>query len=110
MSCCSFAVRYPVGPGRLVLRRANRTDLSYFLSTYSLLFLLSFLDRINIGVAKLSGLSTELKLTSLQYSTASMIFFVSYGASAFLPFLSIFPLSEINFSASLGGPEWRAWV
>lgn len=46
----------------------------------TLLFLLSFLDRINIGVAKLEGLSHDLKLTSLQYSTASMVFFVTYVA------------------------------
>nr|AOR51673.1 MFS transporter [Phaffia rhodozyma] len=46
----------------------------------TLLFLMSFLDRINIGVAKLAGLSTDLKLTSLQYTIASTIFFVSYVA------------------------------
>ena len=40
--------------------------------TQSLLYLLSFLDRVNIGVAKLSGLVTDLNLSSLQYSNASM--------------------------------------
>lgn len=72
------------------------------MSTYRLLFLLSFLDRINIGVAKLSGLSTELKLSSLQYSTASMIFFVSYGTSAFIPFLS----RPFLFQRSIHLPLW----
>lgn len=38
----------------------------------SLLFTMSFLDRINIGTAKLAGLTTDLGLTSLQYNTASM--------------------------------------
>lgn len=33
---------------------------------------MSFLDRINIGTAKLAGLTTDLGLTSLQYNTASM--------------------------------------
>ncbi|WRT65182.1 uncharacterized protein IL334_002125 [Kwoniella shivajii] len=47
----------------------------------TLLFTMSFLDRINIGTAKLAGLTTDLKLTSLQYNTASMIFFVSYVAA-----------------------------
>ena len=39
---------------------------------HSLLFTMSFLDRINIGTAKLAGLTTDLNLTSLQYNTASM--------------------------------------
>ncbi|OCF34043.1 hypothetical protein I316_04390 [Kwoniella heveanensis BCC8398] len=47
----------------------------------TLLFTMSFLDRINIGTAKLAGLNTDLGLTSLQYNTASMIFFVSYVAA-----------------------------
>ncbi|KAL7421740.1 hypothetical protein Q5752_003511 [Cryptotrichosporon argae] len=46
----------------------------------TLLYLMSFLDRVNVGAAKLYGLNTALGLTSLQYSTASMIFFVSYVA------------------------------
>ncbi|EIW68677.1 hypothetical protein TREMEDRAFT_44495 [Tremella mesenterica DSM 1558] len=46
----------------------------------TLLYLMSFLDRVNIGTAKLTGLTAQLKLTSLQYSNASMIFFVSYVA------------------------------
>ncbi|KAK8846631.1 hypothetical protein IAR55_005718 [Kwoniella newhampshirensis] len=44
----------------------------------TLLYLLSFIDRVNVGAAKLVGLTTELHLNSLQYSNASMIFFVSY--------------------------------
>ena len=35
-------------------------------------------DRINIGVAKLNGLEKELGLNSLQYSTASLVFFATY--------------------------------
>ncbi|ODN96459.1 hypothetical protein L198_04173 [Cryptococcus wingfieldii CBS 7118] len=49
-------------------------------SQRDLLFTMSFLDRINIGTARLAGLNTDLGLTSLQYNTASMIFFVSYVA------------------------------
>lgn len=40
--------------------------------TRSLLYLMSFLDRVNVGAAKLVGLTTELKLDSLQYSNVSM--------------------------------------
>ncbi|WVQ83828.1 hypothetical protein IAT38_005972 [Cryptococcus sp. DSM 104549] len=46
----------------------------------TLLYLLSFIDRVNVGAAKLVGLTTDLGLSSLQYSNASMIFFVSYVA------------------------------
>lgn len=41
---------------------------------------MSFLDRINIGTARLAGIEKDLGLTSLQFNTASMVFFVSYVA------------------------------
>lgn len=44
----------------------------------ALLYLLSFLDRSNIGNANLFGLSTHLKLSSPQYATALAIFFAFY--------------------------------
>ena len=45
-----------------------------------LLYLMSFLDRVNIGTARITGLLTQLNLSSNQYSIASSIFFVSYVA------------------------------
>jgi len=44
----------------------------------SFLYLLSFLDRTNIGNANLFGLSTDLGLTATQYSTCLAIFFAFY--------------------------------
>ncbi|SDA02901.1 BZ3500_MvSof-1268-A1-R1_Chr11-1g03208 [Microbotryum saponariae] len=44
----------------------------------SLLYLMSFLDRVNIGQARLSGLEKELKMSGSQYSIALLVFFVSY--------------------------------
>lgn len=41
----------------------------------SVLYLLAFLDRTNIGNANIFGLSTELKLHGNQYNTALTIFF-----------------------------------
>jgi hypothetical protein len=41
-------------------------------------YLLSFLDRINIGNAKIQGLQTDLKLNGTQYNVALLIFFVPY--------------------------------
>jgi MFS family permease len=44
-----------------------------------LLYLASFLDRTNIGNAKIAGLSKDLKLTSSQYNLTLTIFFISYA-------------------------------
>ncbi|KAI9827522.1 MAG: hypothetical protein M1832_004872 [Thelocarpon impressellum] len=42
------------------------------------LYLLSFLDRVNIGNARIEGLEKELKMSGSDYNVASLIFFVSY--------------------------------
>ncbi|KAI0870050.1 MFS general substrate transporter [Hypoxylon argillaceum] len=44
-----------------------------------LLYLLAFLDRTNIGNAKVAGLLSDLHLTTGQYNAALSIFFVSYS-------------------------------
>ncbi|KZF26760.1 retrograde regulation protein 2 [Xylona heveae TC161] len=44
-----------------------------------LLYLASFLDRTNIGNAKIAGLPKDLHLTNGQYSAALSVFFVSYA-------------------------------
>ena len=46
-----------------------------------LLYLISFLDRTNIGNAKLDGLQKDLKLTSNEYNDSLTIFFLSYSLS-----------------------------
>ncbi|KAJ5104194.1 hypothetical protein N7532_004723 [Penicillium argentinense] len=53
----------------------------------SLLYLVSFLDRTNIGNAKLVGLEKELHLSGPQYNACLTIFFVSY--SVFEPLTNI---------------------
>ncbi|KAJ6011622.1 hypothetical protein N7451_003034 [Penicillium sp. IBT 35674x] len=45
----------------------------------SLLYLASFLDRTNIGNAKIDGLSKDLGMTANQYNATLTIFFVSYS-------------------------------
>ncbi|KAG1731492.1 MFS general substrate transporter [Suillus paluster] len=45
----------------------------------SLMYLLSFLDRGNIGNAKLDGLVTQLDLTGNRYNIALTMFFIPYG-------------------------------
>ncbi|GAA5885824.1 hypothetical protein JCM6882_007574 [Rhodosporidiobolus microsporus] len=44
----------------------------------SLLYLLSFLDRVNIGQARLAGLEADLGMSGNDYQIASAIFFVGY--------------------------------
>ncbi|EFR01847.1 high-affinity nicotinic acid transporter [Nannizzia gypsea CBS 118893] len=53
----------------------------------SLLYLVSFLDRTNVGNAKLEGLLKDLRLSDGQYAAALTIFFVSY--SIFEPLTNI---------------------
>lgn len=43
-----------------------------------ILFLLAFLDRVNIGNANIQGLSAELHLEKHQYNIALFIFFIPY--------------------------------
>lgn len=43
-----------------------------------LLYLCSFLDRVNIGNAKLAGITTDLGISSGDYNIALSLFFVGY--------------------------------
>ncbi|THC89949.1 hypothetical protein EYZ11_010585 [Aspergillus tanneri] len=44
----------------------------------TLLFMLAFLDRINIGNARLMGLEDDLKMSGHQYNIALFVFFIPY--------------------------------
>lgn len=46
----------------------------------ALLYLLSFLDRGNIGNAKIEGLQEDLRMTDNQYNLCLTVFFFSYAA------------------------------
>ncbi|KAI9460320.1 MFS general substrate transporter [Boletus coccyginus] len=50
----------------------------HVLPLVTLLYLLCFLDRNNIGNAKIAGMSTDLDLVGLRYNTIAAIFFVPY--------------------------------
>lgn len=51
----------------------------HILPVMSLLYLASFLDRTNIGNAKIAGLVKELGLTGYQYDMSVTVFFFSYA-------------------------------
>ncbi|KAL5356407.1 major facilitator superfamily domain-containing protein [Aspergillus floccosus] len=55
----------------------RKIDLT-LLPTIWVMYLLSYLDRTNIGNAKISGMEVDLELTSNQYSIALVVFFVGY--------------------------------
>ncbi|KAJ5293586.1 hypothetical protein N7508_008407 [Penicillium antarcticum] len=55
----------------------QKIDLT-LLPTIWIMYLLSYMDRTNIGNAKISGMESDLNLTSSQYSTALLVFFVGY--------------------------------
>jgi hypothetical protein len=50
----------------------------HLIPTMTLLYLLSYLDRVNIGQAKLDGLLESLKLTSAEYNACLSVFFATY--------------------------------
>ncbi|CAK7207750.1 hypothetical protein SEUCBS139899_010563 [Sporothrix eucalyptigena] len=58
-------------------RLVRKIDM-YLLPTIWLMYLLSYMDRTNIGNAKIAGMSTDLDLDSNRYSIALIVFFVSY--------------------------------
>ncbi|KAG8214481.1 major facilitator superfamily domain-containing protein [Butyriboletus roseoflavus] len=59
-------------------RRLRRKVDARLLPILTLLFLLSFLDRTNIGNAKLDGLTTDLGMPASAYNTALTLYFVGY--------------------------------
>ncbi|KAH7888879.1 major facilitator superfamily domain-containing protein [Phlebopus sp. FC_14] len=51
----------------------------HLLPFVSLLYLLSFLDRANIGNARVAGMSTDLDLIGFRYNIAAAVFFILYS-------------------------------
>ena len=50
----------------------------HLIPTMTLLYLLSYLDRVNIGQAKLDGLMETINLSSAQYNACLSVFFATY--------------------------------
>lgn len=50
----------------------------WILPTLSVVFLWSFIDKTNVGNAKIYGLSEDLNLTDTKFNTALVIYFVAY--------------------------------
>lgn len=50
----------------------------HVLPTLSLLYLLAFIDRVNIGNARIQGLEEDLKMKGQDYNVALFVFFIPY--------------------------------
>ncbi|KAM3549359.1 hypothetical protein ARSEF4850_008894 [Beauveria asiatica] len=70
----------------LELRVVRKLD-RYFLSLLWFLFLLAFLDRSNIGNARVAGMDKDLSLSSGQYQWLLTIFYIFYIISEPLTFM-----------------------
>ncbi|EME38051.1 hypothetical protein DOTSEDRAFT_141234 [Dothistroma septosporum NZE10] len=58
-------------------RLRRKIDL-YIVPTVAILYLFCFIDRANVGNARLAGLEKDLKLTGYDYNAVLSIFFLSY--------------------------------
>jgi len=68
----------PVRDAAAAERRLVRKLDMRLLPVLTMLYLLSFLDRSNIGNAKLDGLTTDLKMNQAQYLNALTMYFLGY--------------------------------
>ncbi|KAF9922491.1 hypothetical protein FBU30_007357 [Linnemannia zychae] len=65
-------------PDPIIVSRLRRKIDWHLLPLLSLMYLFSFLDRVNIGNAKVAGLERNLNLSPSEYSWALSIFFIGY--------------------------------
>lgn len=68
--------RYTVSPGITI--RIRLLIVSSILPILALLFLMSFLDRTNVGNAKILGLEADLSITDHQYDIGLAVFYLTY--------------------------------
>lgn len=78
---------------KAVLKKLDRRVVLFV----ALLYLLSFLDRSNIGNARIAGLEKDLKLEGEQYEWLLTAFYISYIAFEWMALLYVpFPSSPTN--------------
>lgn len=61
-------------------RSANATDRGRILPVLALLFLCSFIDRTNVGNAKILGLQADTHMTDHEYAIGLCAFYATYIA------------------------------
>ncbi|RAL14090.1 putative MFS transporter [Aspergillus homomorphus CBS 101889] len=81
---------------RVAERRLRRKIDFCILPTVSLIYLFCFIDRANIGNAKLAGFEKDLGLTGYDYNAVLSVFYISY---------ILFEIPS-NIACKLVGPGW----
>ncbi|CAI7664772.1 unnamed protein product [Penicillium discolor] len=61
----------------------------YLMPSIFILYLFSYMDRSNIGLAKIAGMEEDLHLTSHQYYTAVIVWIIGYTISAVPPNITL---------------------
>lgn len=74
-------------------RLRNKIDMM-IVPTVSLLYLFCFIDRANIGNARLAGLEKELNMSGYDYNGVLSVFYVSYIVRVHLKALPIVQRSQ----------------
>jgi hypothetical protein len=67
-------IQFEAGEEKKLVRKIDL----FLMPTIWLMYLMSYMDRTNIGNAKIAGMNEDLHLSSTQYSMALVIFFISY--------------------------------
>lgn len=96
------ATNFPNVNEKVVLRKMDL----HLLPMLALLYLLSFLDRGNIGNAKIEGLSETLNLTGPQYNWCLTVFFFTYAAFEVPSNLMYVPLPPLSFTDVIWHASW----
>lgn len=60
----------------------------YIIPTVAILYLFCFIDRANIGNARLAGFEADLKLKGYDYNTVLSVFYISWKTDAHLRYLA----------------------
>jgi sugar phosphate permease len=67
-------LQFEAGEEKKLIRKIDL----FLMPTIWLMYLMSYMDRTNIGNAKIAGMNDDLGLSSSEYSMALVIFFISY--------------------------------
>lgn len=78
-TCASKTATAEDATNRTRLERKTVTKLDLLLvPSMSILYLCAFLDRVNVGNARVAGLQTDLKISDTEYQTALTITYIPY--------------------------------
>lgn len=66
----------------------------------ALLFLCSFIDRTNVGNAKILGLQTDIGITDNQYAIGLCVFYATYIARYASPHLCSWPCQKLTYAVN----------